>query len=139
MLDTVSTSSNKGDFCAERLEALNRLIDADLERPVAVFLHHPPFEVLVGPERMHFESEATMSRLRAALQQSGRVTALFCGHVHRPTEGHVGGIPATVATAVATTLRKGEYPDHMQGRPVYCLHRFDQSGGVTTETRIAGG
>jgi len=139
MLDTVSISSNKGDFCARRIEELHRLIGADPVRPVAVFLHHPPFEVLVGPERMHFESQEVMSRLCDALRQSGRVSALFCGHVHRPTEGHVGDIPVTVATAVATTLRKGDYPAQMEGRPIYYLHRFDPSGGATTETRVAGG
>jgi len=139
MLDTVSSRSNKGDFCARRLEDLDRLIGADPAQPVAVFLHHPPFEVLVGPERMHFESAEAMSALRDGLLRSGRVTAIFCGHVHRPTEGHIGTIPVTVATAVATTLRKGDYPAHMEGKPVYCVHRSDPSGGFAIETRIAGG
>lgn len=138
MLDTVSTRSNKGDFCARRFEAMKRLIGEDSARPVAVFMHHPPFEVLVGPERMHFESQAVMANLRDALQQSGRVTAIFCGHVHRPTDGYVGKIPVTVATALSTTLRKGEYPEHMAGRPIYCVHRFDTSGRLSTETRVAG-
>lgn len=138
MLDTVSLASGKGDFCAARVAGLKRLIDGDPAKPVAVFLHHPPFEVPVGPERMHFESAAAMSGLRAALQGSGRVIAVFCGHVHRPAEGRIGPIPVTVATAVATTLRKGEYPAHMAGRPVYCLHRLDPSGQVLSETRVAG-
>ncbi len=139
MLDTVSTRSGKGDFCAERVAGLNRLVDGGPAKPVAIFLHHPPFDVPVGPERMHFESPEAMSRLCAALQQSGRVIAVFCGHVHRLATGRVGAIPVTVATAVSTTLRKGEYPGHMAGRPVYCLHRFDPSGRVTSEIRVAGG
>ena len=43
-----------------------------------------------------------------------------------------------VATAVATPLRKGEYPAEAEGRPIYYLHRFDDAGGFVTETRFAG-
>lgn len=106
-LDTLSASS-KGDFCAERARHLIEMIDANPAKPIAVFAHHPPFEVLVGPDRIHFEDSAAMERLRAALQHSGRVVGVFCGHVHRPTTGYVGHIPATVVTSIATTLRKGE-------------------------------
>lgn len=136
-LDTLSTAGNKGDFCAERARHLIDMIDADTTRPVAVFAHHPPFEVLVGPDRIHFENLSAMERLRAALQHSDRVVGVFCGHVHRPTTGLIGQIPVTVATSVATTLRKGEYPAEMTDRPIYLLHSFDRDGRVMTETQIA--
>ena len=77
-----------------------------------------------------------MERLRGALQHSGRVVGIFCGHVHRLTTGHVAHIPATVATSLATTLRKGEYPTEMKDRPIYLLHRFDSEGRFVTETQI---
>jgi hypothetical protein len=79
-----------------------------------------------------------MSRLRRALQHSGRVVAIFSGHVHRAAAGHVGSIPATVMQCIATTLRKGEYPAQMKMRPVYHVHRFDSVWGFATETRIVG-
>jgi hypothetical protein len=79
-----------------------------------------------------------MSRLGRALQHSGRVVAVFSGHVHRDTAGHVGNIPATVMPSIATTLRKGEYPAHMKTRPVYHVHRFDPAWGFTTEARTVG-
>jgi hypothetical protein len=77
-----------------------------------------------------------VSRLRQALQHSGRVVAVFSGHVHRAAAGYVGSIPATVVQCIATTLRKGEYPPHMKIRPVYQLHRFDPVWGFASETRI---
>jgi 3',5'-cyclic AMP phosphodiesterase CpdA len=137
-LDTLSSGSNKGDFCAERVRSLIDLIDAETVKPVAVFTHHPPFEVMVGPDRLHFETPEIMSRLRQALQHSGRVVAVFSGHVHRPVAGHIGSIPAIVMPSIATTLRKGEYPGQMKTRPVYYVHRFDPSWGFATETRIVG-
>jgi 3',5'-cyclic-AMP phosphodiesterase len=137
-LDTLSSGGNRGDFCPERVRRLIDLIDAETTKPIAVFTHHPPFEVTVGPDRFHFETPETMSRLRLALQHSGRVVAVFSGHVHRAAEGHVGVIPATVVPCIATALRKGEYPPAMKMRPVYHLHRFDPIWGFATETRIVG-
>jgi Icc protein len=137
-LDTLSPGNNKGEFCPEQAEALLDLIAADSTKPIAVFTHHPPFDVTVGPDRLHFETPDSMSRLRDALQRFGRVVAVFSGHVHRAAAGHVGTIPASVVPCIATTLRKGEYPPHMRTRPVYHVHRFDPAWGFATETRIVG-
>jgi Icc protein len=138
VLDTLSSCSNKGDFCPERVRRLIDLIDAETTKPIAVFTHHPPFEVTVGPDPLHFETAEIMSRLRRALQHSGRIIAIFSGHVHRAAAGHVASIPAIVMPCTATTLRKGEYPAQMRRRPVYLVHRFDPIWGFTTETRIVG-
>lgn len=137
-LDTLNSGGNKGDFCLARVRRLIDLIDAETSKPIAVFAHHPPFEVTVGPDPINFESSEMMARLRQALQHSGRVAAVFSGHVHRGTAGRVGSIPATVMPSIATTLRKGEYPAHMKTRPVYHLHRFDPVWGFATETRMVG-
>jgi 3',5'-cyclic-AMP phosphodiesterase len=137
-VDTLSTNSNKGAFCPVRERRLIDLIDAETTKPIAVFAHHPPFEVSVGPNPLNFETPEMMERLRSALQHSGRVAAVFSGHVHRGTAGHVGTITATVMPSIATTLRKGEYPAHMTQRPVYHIHRFDPVWGFATETKIVG-
>jgi Icc protein len=135
-VDTLSSGSNKGDFCPERARRLIDLIDVETAKPIAVFAHHPPFEVPVGPDPLNFETPEMMARLRRALQHSGRVVAGFSGHVHRAAEGHVGSIPAIVVPCIATTLRKGEYPAPMKTRPVYYVHRFDLAWGFATEARI---
>jgi 3',5'-cyclic-AMP phosphodiesterase len=136
VLDTTATDSNKGDFCAERIRHLTAMIGADDTRPIAVFTHHPPFEVTVGPERLHYKDHKVMSRLRRTLQHSKRVAGVFSGHIHRSTAGHVGKIPASVAQCVATSLRWGDYPAHMRARPVYQVHRFEPDHVFSSETRI---
>jgi len=135
-LDTLSTSSQKGDFCRERIRQLIAMTEAETTKPIAVFTHHPPFEVTVGPDLLHFETPEVMSELGSALRRCGRVVAIFSGHVHRAAAGQVAGIPATVMPCIATNLRKGEYPPQMVERPVYHVHRFDPAWGLTTETRI---
>lgn len=137
MLDTLNPGSNKGDFCAARAERLAELAAAGDGRPVAVFAHHPPFEVDVGPDPVHFDDPDAMARMRDALQKCRGVSGLFCGHVHRFATGAMGGIPASVVTAVSTTLRKGEYPAEARRRPLYHLHSFSSDGRFATETRIA--
>ncbi len=137
-LDTLSTTSNKGDFGAERVRRLIRMIDAETSKPIAVFTHHPPFRVTVGPDPINFETPEIMARLAQALQHGGRVVAVFSGHVHRSAEGHVGHIPAMVVSCIATTLRQGKFPDHMKRRPVYHIHRYDPVWGFITEARIVG-
>ncbi len=138
MLDTLNPSSNKGDFCSKRVARLKEMIDAETTKPIAVFTHHPPFEVPVGPEPHHFDSREAMADLTDTLQSSGRVIAVFCGHVHRFAHGNIGDIAASVVTAISTTLRKGEYPAEADARPLYHLHRFDPKRGFATETRIVG-
>ena len=136
VLDTIATDSNKGDFCADRVRHLIGMIDGGDTRPIAVFTHHPPFEVTVGPERLHYKDEEAMARLATALQHSGRVAGIFSGHVHRSTTGFAGRVPASVGHCLATPLRKGPYPAQMQTQPVYHLHRFAPDGSFSTETRI---
>lgn len=136
MLDTLNPDSNKGDFCEERAARLLELASAGDGRPTAVFAHHPPIEVDVGPDPIHFDDPVAMSRMQDTLQGCSGVIGLFCGHVHRAAFGAVGGIPVNIVQCVATPLRKGAYPEEMASRPVYHLHRFDPRWGVTTETRI---
>ena len=138
-VDTVTTASNKGEFCDERVGRLVERIDADPTKPIAAFMHHPPFVVTVGPDPLSFTSPAALHRLQQALQHSGRVIAVFCGHVHRSTGGWIGPIRAMVAPCTATTLRKGDFPPHLRDRPIYHLHRYDPAFGFSTEARIVAG
>ena len=137
-LDTVRSGANRGDFRAEQAQRLVEWTDAEPDRPIAVFTHHPPFEVTVGPVRFHFETTQSMALLQQALQRRERIVAVFSGHVHRAAAGRVGTIPASVVPCIATSLRKGEYPSRMQTRPVYHLHRFDPAWGFVTESRAVG-
>ena len=86
-LDTLSSSSNKGDFCAERVRRLIDLIDAETTKPIAVFTHHPPFEVTVGPDLVHFETP------EMHVEAARRIAALGAGrrHFQRPCSSRCCG------------------------------------------------
>ncbi|MFZ0552574.1 MAG: metallophosphoesterase [Steroidobacteraceae bacterium] len=135
-VDTTTSASNKGDFSPERARGLRALIEAESQKPTAIFMHHPPFTVTVGPDPLNFVTPDAMASLQGTLEGSGHVVAVFCGHVHRSTCGRVGNIPVMVAPCTATTLRKGDFPVQMQGRPIYHLHRLSSAGELVTEVRI---
>jgi 3',5'-cyclic AMP phosphodiesterase CpdA len=135
-VDTVNAATNKGDFSPARARDLTALIEAEPGKPIAVFMHHPPFLVSVGPDPLSFVTAEAMAGLQRTLQRSGRVVAVFCGHVHRSTWGQIGAIPVMVAPCTATSLRKGDFPPQMQSRPVYHLHRLNSAGELVTEVRL---
>ena len=135
-VDTVTPRSNKGEFGSAHVRRLLELIDAETTKPIALFMHHPPYRVTVGPDPLNFTTAEDMTRLQQVLQHSGRVIAVFCGHVHRSTSGRIGEIPVMVAPCTASSLRKGDYPAQMQARPVYHVHRFEPRYGFSTQARI---
>lgn len=136
-LDTLSGRSHKGDFCDARLDHLEQLLADRQDRPVAIFMHHPPYDVIEIPDPFQYESREAVSRLVDVLKRHPRIAGIFCGHVHRLTNGGVADIPVSTVTCLAIDLRKGEYAPEARDRVIYQLHRFTPGDGFATETRLA--
>ncbi len=113
------------------------MINSESLKPIAVFMHHPPCEVSLGPNIFHFENLKAMSDLFYPSQRSDWVTSIFCGHVNRSATDEVANIPATFNTAVTTQIRSGHYPKHFTRVPIYNIHRYYEEQGFITETRKA--
>lgn len=137
-LDTLSENSNKGDFCATRADSLRAALANDTTRPVAVFMHHPPFEVVESNYPFQFEPWGAVARMGRVLNEHGRVIRAFCGHSHRVAAGTIGEVPVSSMPSVAVDLRLGDYPDKFRSVPLYKIHRFDAKQGFVSEVRAAG-
>jgi 3',5'-cyclic AMP phosphodiesterase CpdA len=107
-IDTLSTASNKGRLCETRLEQIDAMLAADRSRPAMLFMHHPPFQVPVGPDPVHFESWGEVDALMARLGRYDHIRGIFCGHVHRNFEATIGAVPASIVSCVAVDLQKGK-------------------------------
>ena len=83
-LDTLDPGGNKGSFCEERLNNFNGLIAADRSKPILVFAHHPPFEVTVGPDPMHFGDECEMEGFGRPCSVQIKSLASFAGMFTAP-------------------------------------------------------
>lgn len=136
-VDTLSESSNKGDFCQVRADSLRAALAGDTSRPTVIFMHHPPFVVHESDYPVQFGSWESVERMGRALAGQRHVVGIFCGHTHRNVGGKVGDVPVRSMPSVAVDLRLGSYPAEFQLVPFFQLHQFDGERGFVTEIRAA--
>ena len=92
MLDTVEQGKGWGSYCARRQDWLRRSLECSRNRPVYLFMHHPPFHVGI-PSLDRLGLGADGDRIGDVLSTHDNVRHLFFGHVHRPISGSWRGIP----------------------------------------------
>lgn len=91
-LDTLAQDGkHHGELCARRLEWIGDRITAAGEKPLLIFLHHPPWEIGVPAlDRLRLLDSEPLAEL---LRQRRAATHLFCGHLHRNVSGLSAGWP----------------------------------------------
>lgn len=119
MIDTVSDQSNKGRLCAKRLEHLNGLIEGDVAKPAALFMHHTPYPATGIPDPYQYEQWQDVESLASLIEHRDHISGIYCGHVHRFIDGEIGGHAASAITCLAGDLRKGEVSDSERQQPVF--------------------
>lgn len=102
-LDTHVPGAPHGALCDARLGWLERELDRAGDRPVYLFMHHPPFRV--GLKRMDEIALRDGDRLAAVLAGRTSVRHLFFGHLHRPLNGCWKGIPFTNLPGLSHQVR----------------------------------
>jgi len=124
LLDTVSYESNKGRLCAERLDHLEHMLKADQSKPVALFLHHPPYEAIGIPDPWQYEDWDDVNKLAGIICAHKNIKSMYCGHVHRYINGEIANLKASAITCLASDLRKGDVSDDDRAKPVYKVLRL---------------
>ncbi|MBL4691555.1 MAG: metallophosphoesterase [Rhodospirillales bacterium] len=138
-VDSLGSNARKGDFCEARLNALDATLGEDIDRPTALFMHHPPFEIVGVSDSYQYQRPGAVTELAAVLARHPQVIRLFCGHAHRPRTASISGVFASTVPSIAVDLRKGPYHGEMAARPVYQVHRYDGNGAFISETRWPAG
>ena len=89
-LDTLREGYTGGEICDERLEWLVAQITVAADKPVCLFMHHPPMtlDLPLQDQDSFYDREKFLSLLTAY----SNVKYIFAGHVHRAVCGQVGGI-----------------------------------------------
>ena len=134
VLDTQG-QSRRGTYCEKRTAGLFEALTEKTDKPVAVFLHHPPFDIQGADEPFQFESRQAADRLIDTLTRSGRVIRVCCGHAHRDTRTQMNGIPASTMPSVAVDLRVGDTPETSASAPWIHIHQYEPGRGFTTVSR----
>jgi 3',5'-cyclic AMP phosphodiesterase CpdA len=135
-IDTLSETTNMGDFCDVRAENLRKMLEENRKKPTVIFMHHPPFEITQSKHKWQFDSKEAIIIFEKAVEGHMQILRAFCGHSHREALGMTAGIPASCTPSIALNLRLGEYPNAAVTSPVYQIHRYVSQSGFSTETRI---
>ena len=136
-LDTLSETTNMGSFCKVRADSLRRTLAEDCNKPTAIFMHHPPFEIKDSKFPLQFDTQEAITILSNALDGQRNVIRAFCGHSHRDVTGNISSVPASCVPSVAIDVRLGVFPQSFKTKPVYQIHKYNSHQGFLTETRAA--
>src|SRR4051794_18682928 len=90
-VDTLEPGKPHGTFCNLRRSWLGAQLAAAGDRPVYLFMHHPPFEV--GLRRMDEIRLIDSEQFADLVVGRPNIKHLFFGHLHRPLSGSWRGIP----------------------------------------------
>ncbi len=126
MLDSIVPAQSHGEFCAARLDFIERVLSAAPTKPTLVVLHHPP--VLVGIAHMDEVSLRNPAAFEAIIRRHPQVERILCGHAHRPIIARFGGSLVQVAPSVAHQVTLDLRPDgpatfNMEP-PAFLLHHW---------------
>lgn len=92
-LDTLKGAVSEGEYCAERRSWLKAQLSSASDRPVWIFMHHPPFDVGIAyMDRLKLEDP---DEFAAILAGHNDIRHIFFGHIHRATYINWHGIPCT--------------------------------------------
>ncbi len=87
-------NSHAGLLCDARLGWLDRQLESAGEKPVMLFMHHPPHATgFTGMDMIRLVNEVEFYDL---VKRYGNVLHIFAGHVHRTISGSSRGIPFSV-------------------------------------------
>jgi Icc protein len=138
VLDTQG-QGRAGDYCERRAAGLLKAFSDQPDKPVAVFLHHPPFDIPGADEayKFQFESHEAAKRLTDVLDRFGKVVQIFCGHAHRATKTQIKGIPASSIASTAVDLRVGDNVQIPSLAPLFHIHHYDAERGFETTSKEA--
>ncbi len=137
-IDSTSSTAPGGELCPKRLAWLDdQLAKAD-ERPVVIFMHHPPAKFSV--QETDIDGFIGADEFGDLLEKHGGVERILCGHIHLPA--FVSWRNSVVSTApsigmrltVDLTLEKDS--QFIREEPSYHLHYWTPEDTLITHTMI---
>jgi 3',5'-cyclic AMP phosphodiesterase CpdA len=140
LLDSLVEDHDEGVLGTAQLAWLDQRLSADRERPVLVFVHHPPIDT--GVWWMDTARLSDASAFGDVVERHAHVALVACGHVHRAIEqrwrGTTVSITPSTAFEVQFDLTPQAPPRAVLDRPAFHIHVVED-GRVVTHTVDASG
>jgi 3',5'-cyclic AMP phosphodiesterase CpdA len=134
-MDTQNRESRIGTTCSVRLCILEELLEEQPDKPTALFMHHPPFEVPTSKYPFQFDDPVLADAFLRLIAQHKQIKHLFCGHMHRKFDAELTTCHASVTPSLPPDNRLGEYEADWNERPLFQLHRWSPDT-LRFETRL---
>ncbi|MEO0801812.1 MAG: phosphodiesterase [Cyanobacteria bacterium J06642_2] len=133
MLDTVVPGEGGGELDEARLTWLQLQLERDGDRPVIIFMHHPPFDTgIVMMDRIGLKGRDRFAEVVARHPQVERVA---CGHLHRAIHcrwaGTIASTQPSLVHQVALDFQPNAKGYFFMEPPAYTLHDWDGSSLVS--------
>ena len=132
ILDTITEGRDDASFCQQRSDWLTHVLST-APGPALIAMHHPPFPI--GIDWIDPPDPYWADAIGDAVEQSGKVVKIICGHVHRSVHKTWRGVSVSIAPSTAHQLaldfRAGAAPMLSHEAPGFLIHRF-ANGEVST-------
>lgn len=131
-LDTVLPGASHGHLSSEQLAWLDQRLAEAPSAPTVVMMHHPPFTVGMGMDRIRCQNG---DEVAAVLANYHHVERLLCGHCHRFIQRRWANTLATIMPGTAhqvglDLLQRGE--QIVMEPAAIALHRWFDGGGLVS-------
>jgi 3',5'-cyclic AMP phosphodiesterase CpdA len=140
-LDTTIPGEAGGALDAPQLAWFEAALRETAERPVLVFLHHPP--IMTGIRYMDdIALEASSAvRLGAIVAREPRIERIVCGHVHRGIQARWHGTVVSICPSTAfqgvLNLRGDTFDAATDEPPAYQVHYWNGDELVTHTVAVS--
>ena len=134
--DSKSQTRNVGTSCTARLDQLQALLLEERNRPVFVFMHHPPARVEALRNPLQYDAPENAQAFRELFDRFDNIVRILCGHTHRSDIFPMGRHQASTLPSLATDVRLDHYPPRLAGEPLFQLHELHSDGHVTSTSHF---
>ncbi len=133
-IDTLVEGKPEGEICEERISWLKEKLFQNKDKPIIIFLHHPPFDS--GIWWMDAIGLKGRKKLKKLIQNYTNIEAILAGHVHRPIQKKWAGTFGHIAPSTAHQIEldiKGNKFLHINNEPsAFSLHHWDKENRLTS-------
>ena len=139
-LDTVIPGAGGGALDPDSLAWLDRVLQAQPDKPTVIVMHHPPFKTGIGHmDEMGLAQPIALARV---VRRHPQVERILCGHVHRAIHVRFGGTIASICPGVAHQVELDLSPEapsqFVMEPPAFQLHMWDPEVGLISHTAYVG-
>ena len=135
-MDSSRDNAPGGELCTTRLDWLDRQLGEDTQRPVIIFMHHPPLKC--GITETDVDGFIGAQHLGTILGKYTHIERVVCGHIHRLVHARWHG--TVISTAPSTgmelvlDLTQQESSQFVLQTPGYQLHYWTPDKILITHT-----